>query len=195
MKRSRTPLLDDDALLPEQRVIFDTIAAGKRGVVQGPLRVWLQSPALADRAQALGSFCRYDTLFERRLSELAILVTGAFWRSGFEWAVHAPIGLEAGLSGPVVEAIRRGEAPDFERDDESAVYDFAHQLHETHVVDGVAYARVVELFGVRGAVELVGLLGYYTLISMTINAFEVPLPEGVEDPFAPVSQTIDTDLD
>ena len=183
MTTSRTPVLNESALDPEQRAVYDSIAGGKRGIVQGPLRVWLQSPALADRAQALGAFCRYDTLLEPRLSELAILVTGAVWRSGFEWAVHAPIARDAGLSAEVVEAIRCGEAPAFEKEDETAVYAFARQLHETRTVDDGAYANVVALLGTQGAVELVGLLGYYTLISMTINVFDVPLPDDAEDPF------------
>ena len=183
MTTSRAPVLDERALDPEQRAVYDSIAGGKRGVVQGPLRVWLQSPALADRAQALGAFCRYDTLLEPRLSELAILVTGAVWRSGFEWAVHAPIARDAGLSAEVIEAIRCGEVPTFEKEDEAAVHAFARQLHETRAVDEAAYANVVALLGTQGAVELVGLLGYYTLISMTINVFEVPLPEDAENPF------------
>ncbi|PZX12395.1 4-carboxymuconolactone decarboxylase [Palleronia aestuarii] len=183
MTSHRTPHLDETSLTPEQQRIYDAISGGPRGKVEGPLRVWLQSPALADRAQALGAFCRYDTLLEPRLSELAILVTGAFWKSGFEWAVHAPIALEAGLSERIVEAIRRGDEPEFERDDEAEIYAFARQLHETKQVDDAAYDAVAKRFGTRGAVELVGLLGYYTFISMTINTFDVPLPEGQEDPF------------
>ncbi|NDW05942.1 carboxymuconolactone decarboxylase family protein [Jiella pacifica] len=175
--------LDENALTPEQQVVFNAIASGPRGVVEGPLRVWLQSPALAETAQALGAFCRYGTRLPPKLSELAILVTGAFWRSGFEWAVHAPIAIREGLSTAVVEAIRRGEHPDFGEPAEAAIYDFASELHRDHRVRDETYARVTALFGQEGAVELTGILGYYTLISMTINAFEVPLPEGATDPF------------
>lgn len=183
MTLTRMPILDETALTPEQRPVFDAIAGGKRGVVQGPLRVWLQSPTLADRAQALGSFCRYETQLEPRLSELAVLVTGAFWRSGFEWAVHAPIAVNAGLQEDVVETIRLGGAPIFERDDEAVVYDFSRQLHAKRRVDDRTYWQACNILGQQTVVELVGLLGYYTLISMTINAFEVPVPEGIDDPF------------
>lgn len=175
--------LDETALTPAQQVVFDAIASGPRGIVEGPLRVWLQSPELAEKAQALGAFCRYGTRLPPKLSELAILVTGAFWRSGFEWAVHAPIAIREGLSPAVVEAIRIGERPEFSDPAEAAVYDFADELHREHRVTDATYARITGLFGEEGAVELTGILGYYTLISMTINAFAVPLPDGAADPF------------
>ena len=179
----RPPVLDEEALSDAQRAVFEAIASGPRGVVQGPLRVWLQSAELADRAQALGAFCRYGTSLPSRLSELAILITGAFWRSGFEWAVHAPIAIENGISEEVAEKIRKGGRPRFARYDEQVLYDFCHDLHHRHEVPEATYRKACETFGTKGVVELVGLLGYYTLISMTINAFEVPLPDGAEDPF------------
>ena len=175
--------LDETALSAEQQVVFDAIASGPRGIVEGPLRVWLHSPLLAERAQALGAFCRYGTRLPPRLSELAILVTGAFWRSGFEWAVHAPIALREGLSADVVEAIRKQERPQFHDEIEEAVYDFAIELHRDHRVSDGSYARLAGLLGTEAVVELVGILGYYTLISMTINAFDVPLPQGASEPF------------
>ncbi|MEN3793523.1 carboxymuconolactone decarboxylase family protein [Fulvimarina sp. MAC3] len=175
--------LDENALTPEQRTVFDAIASGPRGIVEGPLRVWLQSPELAEKAQALGAFCRYGTRLPPKLSELAILVTGAFWQSGFEWAVHAPIARQEGLGETVIEAIRLGNRPDFSDEAEEAIYDFANELHRDHRVDDDTYRRVTALFGQEGAVELTGILGYYTLISMTINAFAVPLPEGAAEPF------------
>lgn len=183
-----TPLrpltLDETALTPEQRRIHDAIASGPRGKVEGPLRVWLQSPGLADKAQALGAFCRYGTSLPPRLSELAIITTGAFWRSGFEWAAHAPLAEAAGIDPTAIEAIRRGETPVFAREDEAAVHAFSRMLHCERRVDDATYARAIAVLGLQGTVDLVGILGYYTLISMTINAFEVPLPEGAADPFA-----------
>lgn len=182
----RPPILDEAALCGEQRMVFETIASGPRGVVEGPLRVWLQSAGLADKAQALGAFCRYQTLLPPRLSELAILITGAFWKSGFEWAVHTPIALENGIAEEIADAIRNDEAPVFVREDERILYAFCHALHHSHTVPEAVYQDACRIFGVKAVVELVGLLGYYTLISMTINAFKVPLPEGAEEPFAAV---------
>lgn len=176
--------LNEATLSPDQRRIHDAILSGPRGIVEGPLRVWLTSPGLADTAQQLGAFCRYGTSLPPRLSELAILVTGAFWRAGFEWAVHAPIAIRAGVAPEIAEAIRIGTPPVFAQDDERVVHSFATELHRDHVVSTATYAQAVETLGETGTVELVGILGYYTLISMTINAFEVPLPAGADDPFA-----------
>jgi 4-carboxymuconolactone decarboxylase len=176
--------LSPDKLTPEQRAVHDAIVAGPRGKVAGPLRVWLHSPKLAARAQELGAFCRYDTSLPKRLSELAILVTGAFWQAGYEWSVHAPEAIKAGLDAAAVDAIRTGGKPKFTRTDEAAVYDFARELLQTRGVSDATYARAVAELGDAGVVDLVGILGYYGLISMTIRAFAVPLPAGEADPFA-----------
>lgn len=181
-----TPRIADivtDQLSPEQRRTYDAIAASPRGKVEGPLRIWLTSPELADRAQALGAFARYGTCLPLRLSELAILVTGAYWQAGFEWHVHAPIAREAGITTEAIAAIRHGERPKFTDEDQAAVYDFARELLQTRAVGDETYARAQRLFGDRGVVDLVGVLGYYGLISMTIKAFRVPVPDASE-PFA-----------
>jgi 4-carboxymuconolactone decarboxylase len=180
---SRPPVLDETHLTAEQHVVFDDIRSGPRGLVEGPLRVWLQSPAFAERAQKLGAFCRYGTRIPARLSELAIVTVGAHWRSGFEWSVHAPIAAKAGIDSEVLEAIRAGARPSFIRADERAVYRFSQELLETKRISEDAYKEVVELVGTEGAVELVGILGYYTLICMTINAFEIPTADGTPEPF------------
>lgn len=176
--------LEVETLTPRQREVYDAIASGPRGVVQGPLRVWLQNPELAQHAQSLGAFCRYGTSLPPRLSELAILVTGSVWQAGFEWHVHAPIGLAAGLSPATVEAIRRGEQPDALPEDEAAVYAFSRALIVERRVGDDDYARAEAVLGQSGVVELVGILGYYGLISMTIVAFHVPVPDGEPEPFA-----------
>lgn len=179
----RPMILDEAALSPEQQTIFDAIQSGPRGIVEGPLRVWLQSPGLAETAQQLGAFCRYRTSLPPRLSELAIILVGAHWQAGFEWAVHAPIAVKEGVAEPIVEAIRTGAAPQFAAEDEAAVHDFAVELLRDRRVSDATYARAEALLGKVGAVDLVGVLGYYTLICMTINAFHVPLPPEAADPF------------
>lgn len=166
-------------MTPAQRNIRDDIVAGPRGKLQGPLKVWLTSPGLADKAQQLGQFCRYETSLPTHLNELAILVTGRFWGAEFEWYAHKRIGLDAGLDPDVVEAIRQRRIPSFKTDAERIVYEFATQLHRDHRVGDATYGEAVKEFGEVGAVDLVGVLGYYTLISMTLNAFHVPLPDGV----------------
>ena len=174
----RHPHLDEDALTPEQARVFERIASGPRGRVVGPLRVWLQSPGLADRAQALGQFARYDSALEPKLSELAILVTARIWSSGFEWTHHAPLAIEAGLSAEAVDAIAHARRPVLEDARERAVFDFSVQLHRDRRVGDATFDAAHEALGQTGCVDLVGICGYYTLISMTINAFDVPDGEG-----------------
>jgi 4-carboxymuconolactone decarboxylase len=180
----RPPELDLDALSPRQREIYDAIANGPRGIVEGPLRVWLQSAGLAETAQALGVHCRYGSSLPPRLSELAILLTGAYFRSGFEWAIHSPIGLDAGLTAAQVEAIRTGQRPEFQDDEARLVHDIAFAMLHQHRIPDDLYAAGLEGLGQVALVDLIGVLGYYTLISLTINAFEVPPPNGVAEPFA-----------
>jgi 4-carboxymuconolactone decarboxylase len=175
---SRRPAVNPDLLDAEQRVVYDAIANGPRKGVRGPLAVWLHRPQLADRAQALGQYCRYDSSLAPRLSELAILLLGRHWLAEYEWAAHKPFALEAGLSLEVIDAIRDGRTPDFVHRDEEMVYAFITQLHANRGIDDVLYAQVVETLGQDGIVDLVGVAGYYTLISMTIKVFNVPPPAG-----------------
>ena len=179
----RLPELVYEDFSEEQRRVYDSISPKRVGFADGPFRVWLESPEFADRAQALGAFCRHGTVLPAQLSELAILVTSAHWRSGYEWHVHAPIGLTAGLDVSAVEAIRVGETPHFVKSDEAIVYGFAKELVTTHRVSDATYKRAVEAFGASAVVELVGIIGYYTLISMTINVFKMPVPAGSPEPF------------
>lgn len=182
---SRIPDLDPDRMTDAQAHVHAAIAAGPRGSVRGPLRVWLESPGLAERAQALGEYCRFNSRLPPRLSELAILVTAVHWQSSYEWYAHAPPALKGGLSAEVIDVLRRGQVPDFPHEDEAAVHAFATELLRTHQVAAATWDRTVAALGMAGVVDLVGILGYYGLISMTINAFQVALPPGVPDPFPP----------
>lgn len=178
---SRIPQLLREGMSAEQARVYDEIAAGPRGGVPGPLAVWMHSPRLAETAQQLGRFVRYESALPSRLSELAILVTGKFWGAEYEWWVHRPIAEAAGLDVSVVEAIREGRTPDFAREDERIVHDFVLRLHRDKRVDDSTYNEAKSVLGEVGVVDLVGICGYYTLISMTLNAFEVPLPDGEEN--------------
>lgn len=185
---SRLPKLDEAALSPAQQTVFDAITNGPRGQVVGPLRVWLQSPALAEKAQALGQYARYDSSLPPLLSELAILVTARFWSSGFEWAHHVPIALDAGLPERAIAAIARASRFEFHDPNLQAVFDFAVMLHRDKQVSTPVYEAAVAELGQRGCVDLVGVCGYYTLISMTINVFDVPTGEGPDLPELSIPQ-------
>ena len=156
-----------------QKKVHDAITSGPRGSVVGPLGVWLWRPELAQNAQALGQYCRYDSSLPTRLSELAILVTGRYWGAEFEWQHHKPIALEAGIDENIVEAIRTGSTPTFAKEDEQCVYDFATSLYQTRKIPDTLYQSAIRILGQDSVVDLVGVLGYYAFISMTINVFEV----------------------
>lgn len=176
---TRLSPIDPARLDPEQRAVYDAIASGPRKGVRGPLAIWLHRPQLADRCQALGRYCRYDSSVPARLSELAIMFMGRFWLAEYEWAAHKPFALEAGVEAEVLDAIRDGKTPVFVRRDEELVFAFLTQLHEQRKVDDALYQELVAEIGNDGVVDLVGIAGYYTLISMTIKVFEVPPPQGV----------------
>ena len=162
-----------EKMSPEQQAVHDDIASGPRGAVQGPLGVWLWRSELASRAQTLGRYCRYDSSLPPRLSELAILLTARHWSAEFEWQSHKQPALDAGVNPAIVEAIRNGHKPDFNSAEEQIVYDFSTELQNNKKVSDSTYASAIKILGKESVVDLVGVLGYYALISMTINAFEV----------------------
>ena len=161
-----------------QRRVVDAAIAGKRGTAPAPLLAWLASSELADRAQRLGEFVRYDTTLPPALSELAILVTARFWTSHYEWHAHKREALKAGIDPAVIEAIAERKPPELADRKAQLVYEVSKALHETHAVPPSLFAAAEEALGRRGLVELIGIHGYYTLISMTLNAFEIGLPDG-----------------
>lgn len=149
-----------------------------RGKVRGPLEAWLYRPQLAERAQWLGEYCRYHSILPPRLSELAILTIAKLWRSEFEWWAHKDIALRAGVDPAIIEAIRAGIEPVFAQEDEELVFAFVRSLSVDRAVGSELYRRGVRVLGQEGIVDLVGIAGYYTLISMTINVFDLPVPDG-----------------
>lgn len=179
---ARIPLPGPEEMTAAQRRVHDAIIAGPRGTLIGPLRAAIHNPDLAERWSALGEVLRYRTSLPKRLSELAIVVTGRRWTSQIEWWVHAKAAADAGLPANILEAIKDGAAPSFDDADDALVYEFACALQQSGQVPRAVYDRAVARFGVAGIVELTALIGYYTMVSMTLNAHEIPLPEGVADP-------------
>jgi 4-carboxymuconolactone decarboxylase len=179
---SRLAPLDLERLTPQQQVVAEAIMAGPRGGLRGPFEAWLRSPELADRAQRLGEHCRFGTGLRGDLIELAILLTGKHWKAQYEFWAHARLAEAAGLLPAVIEAIRVGEPPALADDAQRAVYDFVTEHFGTRRVADETYARAVAALGESGVVDLIGIVGYYGLVSMTLNVFEVALPEGEQEP-------------
>ncbi len=148
------------------------------GGLHGPFNAWLHAPVIGKNLSRLGSSLRFEMSLDRRLIELAIITVGARWESEFEWYAHSTMARDAGVDQPIIDAIGEGETPAFTLDDERAVYAVAHQLVRDGRLDEATYGAAAELLGETQMVELIALCGYYTLISFTLNAFEVPLPSG-----------------
>lgn len=176
--------IPESEMTPKQREVMAEIQASRgRATLGGPFGVMLHAPDYGDLAQKLGAFCRYKTAVPPRLSEFTILVLGRMWRSQYEFWVHAPIAEKAGVSKQTIADLRAGRRPKKLSKEERAIYDFVEELHKTRRVSDKTYARVHGLFGDSGMVEFAGILGYYTLVAMSLNVFNVPLPEGQTLPF------------
>jgi 4-carboxymuconolactone decarboxylase len=174
-----------DELDAAQREVWDKVVAGPRGTVIGPLRAAIHNAELAARWSAMGEALRFNTSLPKRLSELAICVTGRRWSSQVEWWVHARVAAEAGIAPAILDAIRAGTPPRFADPAEALVYDFARALQQDGRVPDATYQAAREAFGVKGVVELTALVGYYTMVSMTLNAHGIPLPDGEAEPLEP----------
>jgi 4-carboxymuconolactone decarboxylase len=188
---SRLPPLRRDDLDETGGALWDLIVSTRSSAVidedgglRGPFNPWLHAPELGRRAAELGWQLRAGSSVERRLLELAIITTGARWKSEFEWWAHVPMARQHGVTDDVIDAIGRGEDPPLSKDDERAVYTAAKQLSEDGRLDAETYAAAHGFLGDRGMVELVSLVGYYALVSFTLNAFEIGLPPGTTPTFA-----------
>ena len=182
MTAPRIPLPGREALDEAQRRVWDIVVSGPRGQVIGPLRAAIHNADLAARWSALGEALRFSTSLPKRLSELAICVTGRRWSSQVEWFVHARAAEQAGIAPAILDAIRDGRAPVFAAPDEALIYEFARCLQLNGSVPDATYNATRDSFGVKGVVELTALIGYYTMVSMTLNAHRIPLPDGAVEP-------------
>jgi 4-carboxymuconolactone decarboxylase len=183
---SRLPFIEEAERTPAQRALMASIASGPRGQfkMSGPFYCYLHAPGFGELAQKLGGHLRFGTSLPPRLSEFAILATARHWKSQYEWAAHAPIAEQKGVKPATVRDVRAGRKPKGAPKDERAIYDFIAELYKTKRVSSKSYKAVNAILGDAGTVELVGLLGYYAMVSMTLNVFRMPLLEGMAVPFA-----------
>jgi 4-carboxymuconolactone decarboxylase len=183
----RIPLPSPETMTPEQRRVYETVVSGPRGELRGPLRAALVRPELADKWQQLGELLRYRTSLPPQLSEAAILVTARHCRCALEWHIHEEVALKAGLPRAVIEDIRAGRRPAGAGEDLPAIVDYAEELNRDNTVSEATYQRVLDRWGAVGTVELTALVGYYTMVAMTLNAHDIPLPDGARQPFDTVA--------
>lgn len=193
--------LDRDNLTDDQTAVLDAIESGPRGNPQGntqgnqsggkakagvgllgPYGVWVRAPAVGHAVQALGAAVRFESKLPEAVKEVAICTVGAFHHAKFEFAAHKRLALAAGVAPEPIDQLRRGEAPEFDGA-EALAHAVAHELLNDHVISPPTYQTAVAMFGEPGVIELVTVIGYYVLVSYTLNAFEVPILKTMEDPF------------
>lgn len=179
----RITLPSPEDMTPEQRTVYDKVVSGPRGKIEGPLRAALHNAELADRWQGLGALLRYGTSLTPQQSELAILITGRHCRSPFEWFAHRREASKIGFTDDIFEALLARQKPAALDAVQSTIYDYATELCQAYSVRSTTHAAAVDALGEKGVVELTALIGYYTMVAMTLNAHEIPLPSGVEAAF------------
>jgi 4-carboxymuconolactone decarboxylase len=167
-------------MTPAQRRVHDLIVSGRRGRFGGPFQLLIRAPEICEQTAKLGEHLRWGTSLPDRLSELAIITTAQFWRAQYEWYAHAPLAEKAGVLAAAIEAIRRGDTPNFEQKDEGLVYSVCSELFKTQRLADATFNEAVTTLGETGLTEIIG---YYTLIGNTLNVFQVAVPEGETPPF------------
>ncbi|MBN8920606.1 MAG: carboxymuconolactone decarboxylase family protein [Rhizobiales bacterium] len=183
--KTRLPNPTEDELDGAQRKLLAAIQSGPRGKVNlsGPFAIWMQAPEFGQYAQALGGYVRLKTSIDPRLSEFAILCTARQWRAQYEWVAHAPIAERNGVSPEAIKSIRAGRRPLKAKRDELLIYDMVRELYRDRRVSDPLFKRAQKHFGNQGVVELLGILGYYSMVSMMLNVFRSEVPADKELPF------------
>lgn len=158
-----------------------------RGVeMTGPFHALLRSPELMTRTRAMGDYLRYKSALPPRLSEFVILMTAREWTQQYEWNVHHPIALKAGVDPQVARAIAEGRRPAEMSEDEAILYDFCHELHRDKKVSDATYARAVSRFGEQGVLDTIGITGYYTMLAMVLNTAQTPAGRAASPALGPL---------
>ena len=178
----RFPKLTPEQMTPAQREVAAAISAGPRGEVRGPFIALLHNPELAAHVQQLGEHLRWKGKLPPKLKELAVLVTARRWTCQHEWVMHSRLALEGGLGAQIVEAIGQGAEPAGMSEEEKAVYVFSRETHARGRASDAAFGAIEKRFGLDGALELIALNGYYTMMAMVLNNAGLPLPGGVKPP-------------
>jgi 4-carboxymuconolactone decarboxylase len=157
-----------------------------RGPLTGPWNVLLRSPELVNRQRGVSDYVRFNSVLSPRLSEFVILITARHWAQQYVWNAHHPAALKGGLNPDIAKAIAEGRRPQQMAEDEEAAYDFCIELQRNHTVSDATYARALSKFGERGIVDMIGLTGHYTTISMVLNTSRTPLPAGATAALTPL---------
>ncbi|WP_091737837.1 carboxymuconolactone decarboxylase family protein [Phenylobacterium immobile] len=163
-----------EALSDAQRGVYDRIVAGPRGKVLAPHHLLLASPILADQAQEMGAFLRYGSALSPALSELAIMIAAHRWGCAYEWGHHRPIAVAAGVPDACLVDLEADRQPIFPAADQALIYETVRALMKDGRLDDDQFAAAKATLGDRGLGDLVGIVGYYSMLAMLLNAYETP---------------------
>ena len=193
----RFKLLAPEQMTEAQKQLAQSIRSGPRAGVAGsaanntvlgsPFNVFLRSPEVGEHLQQVGSYIRFKSSLGAKLNEFAILITARHWGAQYEWHAHHRLALQAGLNPAIAQEVAQGRRPAGMSDEEAAIYDFSHELHTHRQVSDDTYQKVVSRFGEQGAMDLIAVNGYYTLIAMVLNVDRTPIPGGGPAPLPPLS--------
>jgi 4-carboxymuconolactone decarboxylase len=197
----RFKLLQLDEMTAPQRALSDSILNGPRRAIAdpnvpapksvgSPFNVWLRSPELGDRLQKIGEHIRFKSTLGAKLNEFAILITARYWGAQYEWYAHHRLAMQAGLNPTIAQDVAEGRVPAGMREDEAIVYRFTRELHLKHFVSDETFKLARDKLGEQGVVDLIGVNGYYVLVSMTLNVDRTPIPGGGPAMLKPLAKAL-----
>ena len=185
---TRLTLIPRDQMTEEQGAEFDQLAQSRPvradGTFGGPFDPWIRSPEFSRRVRGLATMLWERTTLDRGMVELAISVTAQLWRSNNEWVAHAPRAVQYGIPQEVLDAVLAGERPSAAADEQVVLFDVCVALHEDRELPPALYRQAVEAFGEQGLVEITGVIGFYTLVAMTLTSFAVEPDADIDVPYS-----------
>lgn len=179
----RLKKLKYEELTPRQKETWDRHSA-RRETVRGPYFVWMHDPDLMDKVSLLSNYFRFDCALPVKLREFGILVTARFWDSQYAWNAHVEKARAAGIPGDVIEDLAAKKKPNFKADDERVFYNFAMEVLEKHFVSDKTFAEAKAIFSDRALADVIGAIGYFSMLQICLNSAEVDLEPGTKSPFA-----------
>jgi 4-carboxymuconolactone decarboxylase len=177
-------------MTPAQKTMIDHLLAGERASLGGPFNVFLRSPEMGDMAQQFGASMRFHAALPKPALETVIIVTARYWMAQFEWAAHKRAALQAGVSPAIVDAIAVGNRPVGMTPDVETAYNFIAELLKTRQVSDATFAAAKDRFGEKGVVDIIGLSGWYSMVSMALNVDRYPLANGAQPELKPLTNPI-----
>ena len=174
--QTRLPIIPIDQYTPEQVKAAQEFELVRKRAPWGPFAMLMYSPELMNNARSMGDYLRYKSSIPNMLSEFAILITAREWSQDYEWSIHYPIAIKAGLKIEIAAALKDGRRPEEMGEDETLIYDFTIELQRNKRVSDLTFAKVEKRFGKKGVVDLAGIAGYYTFLAMEMNTARHPAP-------------------